>query len=84
MGAARTGRLDLEAEREKSGGVDSSHGEDGIRKTTVVGKGRVAQKAIEKVGDGHLPRKNVGPDKPGQDVEGKGAAFRGAGAIEVD
>ena len=50
---------------EKSGGMGSSHGEDGIRKAAVVGKGRVAQKAIEKVGNGHLPREKVGPDKPG-------------------
>ena len=44
--------------------MGSSHGEDAIRKAAVVGKGRVAQKAIEKVGNGHLPREKVGPDKP--------------------
>ena len=54
---------------EKSGDVGSSHGEDGIRKATVVGKGRAAQKAIEKVGDMQLPKEKVGPDKPRQDVE---------------
>jgi hypothetical protein len=66
----------LAALGEKSRGVGSSHGGDGIRKATVVGKGRVAQKAImEKVGDRHLPREKVGPDKPRQDVEGKGGPF---------
>ncbi len=39
--------------------MGSSHGEDAIRKAAVVGKGRVAQKAIEKVGDEHLPRAKV-------------------------
>ena len=52
--------------------MGSSHGEDGITKTTVVGKGRVAQKAIEKVGDRHLPREKVGPNKSRQDIKGKG------------
>jgi hypothetical protein len=61
--------------------VSSSYCEDGIRKATVVGKGRVAQKVIEKVGDRHLPGEKVGPE---DDVEGEGGAFRGAGAIEVD
>jgi hypothetical protein len=64
--------------------MGSSHGEDGIRKAAVVDKGRVAQKAIEKVGDAHLPREKVGPHKPRQDVEGKGGTLRWAGAIEVD
>jgi len=66
--AAGTGRLDLEAERPRwTRRVEAwarGHGEDGIRKAAVVGKGRVAQKAIEKVGNGHLPREKVGPDKP--------------------
>ena len=84
MVAAGTDRLDLEAETEKSGGMGSSHGEDGIRKAAVVGKGRVAQKAIEKVGNGHLPREKVGTDEPGQDIESEGGTFRGARAIEVD
>jgi hypothetical protein len=44
--------------------MGSSHGEDGIRKSAVVGKGRVAQEAIEKVSDGHLSREKVGSDKP--------------------
>ena len=44
--------------------MGSRYGEDGIRKSAVVGKGTVAQKAIEKVGYGHLPREKVGPDKP--------------------
>ena len=61
-----------------------SHGEDGIRKATVVGKGRNAQKAIQKVCDRHLPREEVGTDEPGQDIEGEGGTFRGARAIEVD
>jgi hypothetical protein len=52
--------------------MGSSHGEDGIRKATVVGKGRNAQKAIQKVGDRHLPREEVGADEAGQDVERKG------------
>lgn len=65
MVAAGTGRLDLEPERPRwTRSMGSSHGEDGIRKAAVVGKGRVAQKAIEKVGNGHLPREKVGPDKP--------------------
>ena len=67
-----------------SGGVGQSHGEDGIRKATVVGKGRNAQKTIEKVGDRHLQREEVGADETGQDVEREGGAFRGAGAIEID
>ena len=56
---------------DKRGGVGPSHGEDGIRKATVVGKGRSAQKAIQKVGDRHLPKEEVGTDEPGQDVEGE-------------
>ena len=69
---------------DKRGGVGPSHGENGIRKAKVVGKGRNAQKAIQKVGDRHLPREEVGTDEPGQDVEGEGGTFRGARAIEVD
>ena len=69
---------------DKRGGVGPSHGEDGIRKATVVGKGRNAQKAIQKVGDRHLPREEVGTDEPGQDVEGEGGTFHGARVIEVD
>ena len=70
---------------DKRGGMGPSHGEeDGARKATVVGKGRNAQKAIQKVGDRHLPREEVGTDEPGQDVEGEGGTFRGARAIEVD
>jgi hypothetical protein len=69
---------------DKTGGVGPSHGEDGIRKATVVGKGRNAQKAIQKVGDRHLPREEVGTDERGQDVEGEVGIFRGARAIEVD
>ena len=64
--------------------MGTSHGEDGIRKATVVGKGRSAQKAIKKVGDGHLPREEVETDEPGQDIEGEGGPFHGARAIEID
>jgi hypothetical protein len=46
--------------------VGQSHGEDGIRKATVVGKGRNAQKTIEKVDDRHLQREEVGADETGQ------------------
>ena len=60
------------------------HGGDGIRKATVVGKGRNTQRAIQKVGDRHLSREEVGTDEPGQDVEGEGGTFRGARAIEID
>ena len=63
---------------DKRGGVGPSHGENGIRKAKVVGKSRNAQKAIQKVGDRHLPREEVGTDEPGQDVEGEGGTFRGA------
>ncbi len=69
---------------DKRGGVGPSHGEDRIRKATVVGKGRNEQKAIQKVGDRHLPREEVGTDEPGQDVESEGGTFGGARAIEVD
>ena len=61
--------------------MGQSHGEDGIRKATVVMN---AQKAIQKVGDRHLPREEVGTDEPGQDVESEGGTFGGARAIEVD
>ena len=44
------------------------HGED---KATVVGKGGVTQKAIEKFGKRYLPREEVGTDEAGQDGEGE-------------
>ena len=81
MIAAGTGRLDLEAERPRW----ARRVEAWARATAKMesGKGRVAQKAVEKVGDRHLPKEEVGPDKPRQDVEGKGGAFRGAGLIDL-
>ena len=53
---------------DKSGGVVQSHGEDGTRKATVVGKVRNAQMTIEKVGNRHLQREEVGADETGQYV----------------
>ena len=47
MVAAGTGCLELEADRPRW-----AIREDGIRKATVVGKSRNAQKAIQKVGVG--------------------------------
>jgi hypothetical protein len=42
--------------------MGASYGEDRIGEVPVVGKGRAAQKAIKKVGDGHLSREEVGAD----------------------
>jgi hypothetical protein len=86
--AVGTGRLELEADRPRWAIREEawarSHGVDGIRKATVVSKGRNAQKAIQNVGDRYLSREEVGTDEPGQDIEGEGGTFREARAIEVD
>ena len=63
-GTSRTGSRSA-ALGDKRGCVGPSHGEDGIRKATVVDKGRNAQKTIQKVGDRHIPREEVGTDEPG-------------------
>ena len=65
-------------------GMGASHCKDVFGKATVVGKGGVTQKAIEKVGNRHVPREEVGADGAGQDFEGEGGSFCGTGVIEVD
>ncbi len=85
MVASGTGRRELEAERLRAlidkVGIGASYGEDGVRKATVDGKGKVTQKAIEKFGNRHLPREEVGADEAGQDVEGEGGPFCGTGVV---
>ena len=50
---------------DESRGMGASHDEDRVGEVPVVGKGRAAQKAIKKVGDGHFAREKVGADKTG-------------------
>jgi hypothetical protein len=83
--ASGTGHRELEAERLRAlidkVGICTSYGEDGVRKATVDGKGKVTQKAVDKLGNRHFPREEVGADEAGQDVEGEGGPFCGTGAV---
>jgi hypothetical protein len=69
---------------DKSVGVGTGSGENGVGEAPDIREGRVTQKTMEKIGDRHLPREEVGTDELGQNVECEGGAFRRAGAIEVD
>ena len=65
MVAAGTGRRSAAPQSDESRGMDASHDEDRVGEVPVVGKGRAAQKAIKKVGDGYFAREEVGADETG-------------------
>ena len=66
---AETGRRELRAERLHCVGVGTGSGNNGVGEAPDIGEGRVTQKTMEKIGDGHLPREEVGTDELGQNVE---------------
>jgi hypothetical protein len=63
-GTSRAG-TSVAPQSDESRGIGANHDEDRVGEVPVVGKGRAAQKAIEKVGNGHFAREEVGADETG-------------------
>jgi hypothetical protein len=82
-GTARVGR-GASACSNKDMREGPSGGENGGGKFVVISEEGIPQKGVEKVGDGHLPRKKEGPDETGKDVESQRGSFNRAGTVEVD